>query len=153
MPLESIWDIPMELITLRLSFQLIPLCQTEHRNSEKGDFGSILNGRIAMVVEVEVGVEVEEEVQSEKISYQIVLIVQKSSMVLIEPRKRHDEVLMVSKSLQFCWSSLMRSLETSDFRLEISCDGRSRFSAVCCFRSWGHYPVSKKESTHPPTHT
>ena len=58
---------------------------------------------------------------------------------------------MISKSLQFCWSSLMRSLETSDFRLEISCDGRSRFSAVCCFRSWGHYPVSKKESTHPPT--
>ena len=87
MPLESIWDIPMELITLRLSFQLIPLCQTEHRNSEKGDFGSILNGRIAMVVEVEVGVEVEEEVQSETTSDRIVLIVQKNSVVLIEPRE------------------------------------------------------------------
>ena len=72
MPQESIWEIPMELITLRLSFQLILLCQTDNQNSEKGDYGSILNGRIAMVVEVEfgaeveVGVEVEEEVQSEK---------------------------------------------------------------------------------------
>ena len=83
MPLQSIWDIPTELITLRLSFQLILLCQTENRNSKKGDSGSILNGRIAMVVEVEVGVEVEEEVQSEKTSDRIVfIVVQKSSLVL-----------------------------------------------------------------------
>ena len=95
MPLQSIWDIPTELITLRLSFQLILLCQTENRNSKKGDSGSILNGRIAMVAEVE------EEVQSEKTSDRIVfIVVQKTSLVLIEPRKRHDEVLMVSKSLQ-----------------------------------------------------
>ena len=101
MPLQSIWDIPTELITLRLSFQLILLCQTENRNSKKGDSGSILNGCNAMVVEVEVGVEVEEEVQSEKTSDRIVfIVVQKTSLVLIEPRKRHDEVLMVSKSLQ-----------------------------------------------------
>ena len=84
MPQESIWEIPMELITLRLSFQLILLCQTDNQNSEKGDYGSILNGRIAMVVEVEfgveveVGVEVEEEVQSETTSDRIVFIVKKT---------------------------------------------------------------------------
>ena len=86
MPLQSILDIPRELITVGLSFQLILLCQTENRNSEKGDSGSILNGRIAMVAEVEFGAEVEEEVQSETTSDRIVYIVQKTSMVLTKKK-------------------------------------------------------------------
>ena len=41
----------------------IDIALSDREPEKKGDSGSILNGRIAMVVEVEFGVEVEEEVQ------------------------------------------------------------------------------------------